>query len=115
MLDQEKDINRAKQFQLDWLKRNMKSEYQLETYFLLELEKAGVFAVKMNPVNNSGMPDIFVFYKKRFWPVELKTEKGRTSFNQQIFHSRLAEHGHPVTVLYGKEQVDKFINQIKEL
>lgn len=52
-----------------------------------------------------GMPDIFVFYKSRAIGIELKTDAGKVSVEQQCMFHLLKEAGVPVHVCRSLEEV----------
>lgn len=59
------------------------------------------------------MPDRIVILPGRVYFVELKTEKGRLSPIQKRQIKKLSDLGQKVFVLYGMEDVRKFINILK--
>lgn len=84
-------------------------ESALEQMFFERVRAAGGLAIKLMPTH-AGVPDRLVL-----WPdgsaalVELKTVTGSVSKVQRLWHDRAAALGHPVTVLYGKEQIKAWV------
>jgi len=111
-MDYDFDEMRAKVRAL--LDAKIKYESHLENYLFEELQKMQAMGLKLSPVGSTGLPDVFVFYKGGFWAVELKKEKGTLKDHQKAFHLRLKRYGHTVRVLRGKEEVNKFIAELKK-
>lgn len=84
-------------------------EADLEIYFSGLVRRSGGLAYKIAPTAK-GIPDRFVI-----WPggllelVELKTETGRLSPAQRLWHAHAAECGVEVTVLYGADQIKTYV------
>lgn len=73
-------------------------------------DRWGGIAYKWVSPGNDGVPDrIVVFPRGLVVFVELKTEAGRLSARQAVQIRRLQNLGHYVTVLYGMEDVEAFI------
>ncbi|WP_424825036.1 VRR-NUC domain-containing protein [Rothia mucilaginosa] len=71
--------------------------------------REGWKAVKLLP-SERGVPDRMVMTSGGgIWLVELKTEKGRLSKAQELWHSRAAKLGTKVFVAYGRAEVDGWI------
>lgn len=87
-------------------------EKHLEAYFQRAVRGAlGGKAVKLSPLEK-GTPDRLVLLPGgRVKLVELKTYKGRLSVAQKVWHSRAAQLGTPVAVLYGREGVDAWVRE----
>lgn len=84
-------------------------EAALERRFTARVKAAGGLAFKLAPTV-AGIPDRMVLGPGgRLWLVELKTETGKLSPIQELWHARAAELGHDVAVLYGREQVDAWV------
>lgn len=90
-------------------------EKNIEKFLVREVKKLGGKAYKFISPGNSGVPDRIVIFNKR--PpifVELKTDKGRLSDLQKVQCKKLIGLGQKVEVLYGKEDVDVFIDHLRE-
>lgn len=90
-------------------------ESVIETYLREGVKKLGGRAYKWTSPGNAGVPDRIVVLPGR--PpvfVELKTEKGELSALQKVQIARLQKLGQDVRVLYGKEQVEKFLDECGE-
>lgn len=82
-----------------------------EKFFLERVRAAGGVLVKLIPVTR-GMPDRLVLWPDgRAYLVELKTPNGRTSPIQDHVHARMAERGHPVAVLWGRDQIRDWLRE----
>lgn len=46
------------------------------------LRKAGAFVVRLN---GDGVPDLLVFWRNRWLPIEVKTGQGKLRSNQQMY------------------------------
>lgn len=91
-----------------WYRRGMR-EADLEAYFMRACRREGWKAVKLLP-SERGVPDRMVMTNGGgIWLVELKTEKGRLSKAQELWHSRAAKLGTKVFVAYGRAGVDGWI------
>ncbi len=86
-------------------------EAALEEFFRKQVRLAGGVTIKLAPTVR-GIPDrLAVFPGGRFWFVELKTSRGRLSSIQQHWHQRLLDQtGVRVSVLYGKEEIARWVN-----
>jgi hypothetical protein len=83
----------------------MKTEAQLETLFRKRVEALGGKAFKIAPTH-VGIPDRMVLLPGgRIELVELKTETGKLSAAQIIWHERAYALGTTVTVLYGERDI----------
>ena len=86
-------------------------ESALEQKFFELVRESGGLAIKLMPTH-AGVPDRLVL-----WPggrtalVELKTETGEVSKVQRLWHSKAADLGHPVVVLYGMDEVRTWVSQ----
>lgn len=80
------------------------SEARLRT----AVEAAGGMCVKIAPVD-AGAPDRMVLYQGQIHLVELKQSGGRLRPVQRAWHSRAAQAGVTVDVVYGQEGVDAWI------
>ena len=60
-----------------------------------------------------GVPDRIVIVKGHIWFVEVKTVDGKLSPPQIREHTRLAKCGAAVRCVWGKDDVDLFIKEVK--
>lgn len=91
-------------------KRNTR-ESTLEKRFMSEIKKRGGLAIKMPGNIMTGIPDRLVILPGgRIVFVELKTDRGRVSKIQAHVHKLLTELGCHVEVLFGREQIDEFLD-----
>ena len=86
-------------------------EKNLERWFRAEIKARGGVAFKQTCI--VGIPDRLVILPggRHVW-VELKTDKGRTSKIQKAVHRKLLKLGCEVEVLYGKDQMREWLDQI---
>lgn len=86
-------------------------EASLERYFRKSVRQAGGLTYKIVPIE-AGMPDRLVLWPmNRIMLVELKTETGRLAPIQVHWHAKVAELGVIVDTLYGRPQVDAWIER----
>ena len=88
-------------------------ERDIEKRLVTEVKKLGGRAYKWTSPGNDGVPDRIVILPGR--PpifVELKTELGRLTALQKVQISRLRDLGQDVRVLYGMDDVDRFLKEI---
>ena len=84
-------------------------ESRLETLFRDGIRRIGGRTEKLIP-SSAGMPDRLVLLPGgRIYLVELKTETGKTSPIQDLWHMRAAELGTQVVVLHGVQEVRNWI------
>ena len=88
-------------------------EKNLEKYFVSEIKKLGGLCYKFVSPGNSGVPDRIVVLPKVIHFVELKTDRGVVSPLQKIQIKKLNNLGQRTWVLYGLEDVEKFIDILK--
>lgn len=93
--------------------KSYRLESQIEKYFYQAIRKLGGICLKWESAHKAGLPDRLVFIGGKFYMVELKTESGRLSSGQIEMFKRFEGQGFPVTVLYGIEQVQDFIQKLK--
>lgn len=89
-------------------------EKDIEKILMTEVKKLGGRAYKWVSPGNDGVPDRIVILPNRepiF--VELKTEKGRLSPLQAVQIDRLMSLGQHVEVLYGPDEVKRFLEKCK--
>lgn len=89
-------------------------EKDIEQYLVREVKKMGGRAYKFTSPGNSGVPDRIVILPK-IQPifVELKAGYGKLSRIQEVQISRLRELRQDVRVLYGMDQVRKFLEECR--
>lgn len=86
-------------------------EASLERYFRKSVRQAGGLTYKIVPIE-AGMPDRLVLWPvNRIMLVELKTDTGRLAPIQVHWHEKVAELGVIVETLYGRLQVDEWIER----
>lgn len=84
-------------------------EAALEAYFSKRVRLAGGLTFKLAPTTR-GIPDRLVLLPcGKVFLVELKTHVGHLSAVQKLWHERAAEVGMHVDVIYGREQIDRWI------
>lgn len=89
-------------------------EAQLERYFYSACRREGWKAIKLLP-SERGVPDRLVLTPGGgVFFVELKTETGRVSPAQREWHRRAAVLGTHVYVVKGRNEVDQWIETIKQ-
>ena len=88
-------------------------EKDIERILVTEVKKLGGRAYKWTSPGNDGVPDRIVILPGRP-PIfaELKTELGRLTTLQKVQISRLRDLGQDVRVLYGMDDVDRFLKEI---
>jgi hypothetical protein len=80
-------------------------ENQLEDRFRRRIKAAGGQSVKIVS-SVRGVPDRMVLHDGDVFLVELKTDTGKLSASQVVWHARAADVGVKVVVLRGKAQLD---------
>lgn len=90
-------------------------ESEIEKYLRDRIKQMGGLAYKFVSPGNDGVPDRIVVMPRRT-PifVELKTETGKLSPLQKVQIRRLQKLGQDVRVLYGIDQVNQFLQELKE-
>ena len=86
-------------------------ERKLERHFHDRVKAAGGIAIKVAPTLK-GLPDRAVLFKGNVFFCELKTDTGERSEIQKHMHKRFAKHGMDVATLYGKDQIDEWLDAI---
>lgn len=86
-------------------------EKEIEALLRDGVKRLGGIAYKFTSPGNSGVPDRLVVFRGRA-PifVELKTKAGRLTELQEVQIERLRSLGQEVRVLYGKDDVLKFLS-----
>ena len=90
----------------------MEREREIEQYLAAGVRRLGGKAFKWVSPGNSGVPDRIVFLpggKVVF--AELKTETGKLTRLQQVQIKTLQSLGQEVRVLYGREEVNAFLEE----
>ena len=85
-------------------------ESGLEQHFQKSVRAAGGWAIKLMPTQ-TGVPDRMVLCNGSIYLVELKTDTGSLSKIQIWWHKKAATFGVHVHVLYGKADVDRWIEE----
>ena len=86
-------------------------ERTLEKRFVSEIKKRGGLAIKMPGNIMTGIPDRLVILPGgRIVFVELKRDTGRVSKIQAHVHKLLLDLGCHVEVLFGRDQIDEFLD-----
>lgn len=84
-------------------------ESAIEKYLGQRVKAMGGLSVKLSPTI-LGIPDrLVVLPGGRHYFVELKQPRGRLSEIQKEIHRRLETLGHPVAVLWNKQEVDLWL------
>lgn len=73
--------------------------------------KLGRYRVS-SPLYRKGVADIICVYKGQPLAIEVKSEKGRLSVEQQLFLKEFVEHGGRALVARSVEHVMKFFSQL---
>lgn len=89
-------------------------EKEIEKYLNDNIKKFGGRSYKFISPGQSGVPDRIVFLPGgKIYFVELKRKKGSPSALQKLQHKRFKELGHEVYLLYGLDDVKRFIDEIE--
>ena len=97
------------------MKESIRREATVERSFRDRLRKAGCLVYKFVSPGNDGVPDRIVITREGLVIfVELKTERGELSDIQNYQIGRIRDHGQDVRVLYGKDDVDRFVSDVLE-
>lgn len=85
-------------------------EAPLEAYFRKRVRLAlGGIVVKLAPTL-AGVPDrLAILPGGRIFLVELKTDTGKLSPIQSVWHAEAQSLGSPVAVLFGKDEIDSWV------
>jgi hypothetical protein len=90
------------------------TEKEIETYFVKRVKALGGFAYKFRSVSQRGVADrIACLPNGETWFVELKKPGGRLSALQEVFAEQMAATQQNYDVLWSKESVDAWLEQIK--
>ena len=91
-------------------------ESEIERKLVAAVRHHGGKAYKLVSPGNNGMPDRLVILPDgKVYFVELKTDTGRLSLNQRMQIGRLERLKQNVRVLYGMKDVERFIDEIKDI
>lgn len=88
-------------------------ENKVEKYLHQQITALGGLTRKWVAPGRDGVPDRICIVKGRFWLVEVKTVDGKCSPPQLREHTRLRDAGADVRVVYGEQDVDKFIVSVR--
>lgn len=89
-------------------------EREIEKKLVDGVRKLGGRAYKFVSPGNDGVPDRIVVLPERVPKfIELKTETGRLSSLQNVQIKKLKDLGQDVRVLYGLEDVKRFLEEIQ--
>lgn len=90
------------------------AEREIEKKLVDGVRKLGGRAYKFVSPGNDGVPDRIVVLPERVPKfIELKTETGRLSSLQNVQIKKLKDLGQDVRVLYGLEDVKRFLEEIQ--
>ncbi|MCE5000973.1 VRR-NUC domain-containing protein [Staphylococcus pseudoxylosus] len=88
-------------------------ESKIEKYLKDEVEKLGGLCLKFTS-SIRGVPDrIVLLPENRIYFVELKNERGKLSVPQKYLHKKFKRLGIHVYVPNSKEQVARFIDEVR--
>ena len=90
----------------------MPKESDVEKYLHQQVTKLGGTTRKWVSPNYVGVPDRIVILNGSIEFVEVKTNTGKLSPMQEREIKRLREHGCQVHIVYGKEGVDLYIQEL---
>ena len=86
------------------------NEKQIEAKLREAIKAMGGIAYKFTSPGNIGVPDrVILLPGGRVWFVELKTDTGRMTANQERQAHRIRQTGGNVCTLYGIDQVNAFL------
>lgn len=88
-------------------------EREIEAYFVQAVKKAGGKAWKFTSPAHRGVADrIACFPNGQTWFVELKAPDGTMSKLQELFAADMARLNQKYTVLWSKEEVDRWVKSL---
>ena len=91
-------------------------ESTLERRLVDGVKRAGGIAWKFTSPANAGVPDrLITMPGGRVIFVELKTETGTLAPIQRVQQNKLKLLGHDVRTLYGKQEVEDFIDELQTM
>ena len=88
-------------------------EAKIEARLRDKVHRLGGLCWKWVAPGKSGVPDRIVIYRGRTYYVELKAPTGRLSPMQKVRHAELEAAGVSVHVLWGNDDVDKFVADLE--
>lgn len=95
------------------IEMSTKLESKLERNFYERIRYANGQCIKLYAATVTGIPDRLILMPEgRLWFVELKKEDGRVKPRQKVMHRMLKSMGFKVRILWSKEDIDNFINEI---
>lgn len=80
-------------------------ESSVETFFRRRIQLLGGYTFKLAPTEAGVCDRLVVMPGGRMYLVELKTEEGKVSPIQEVWHRRIRNVGGRVHVLYGRPQI----------
>ena len=80
----------------------MKSESQVQSKIIKDLESKGWYVLKLIKTNKNGICDILALKDNEIYFIEVKRKDGRLSKLQEYRIKELKEKGFKVDVIYGK-------------
>lgn len=90
-----------------------RQEAAVESFLTQEVRRLGGISEKLAPTH-VGMPDrLVVLPGGHVWLIEVKTETGRLREAQKVWLARADAVGANVAVLYGKNDVQDWINDVR--
>lgn len=89
-------------------------ESKIEKYLKREVEKSGFLIRKSQWIGVNGCPDRLVMTPKITIWVELKAPNKKPNERQKREHEAMLKNGQIIEVIDSIEQVDDFINRIRE-
>ena len=88
-------------------------EKQIEAYLVKKVKALGGVAYKfVSPAHRGAADRVVCLPGGMVWFIELKTEGGRLSPLQKVFADEMARMNQNYCVLWSKEDVDKWIEQL---
>jgi hypothetical protein len=88
-------------------------ESDIEKTFKRAVEACGGITYKFTSAE-AGVPDRIVVHQGRVILVELKRPDGEISFIQEWQHKRISKHGVEVHVIWSREDVAAFVDEVLE-
>ena len=89
-------------------------EAQLDTVLRKRVQRMGGMCERLAPITK-GIPDRLVLLPSGLYFVELKTDTGKLSEAQKVWHRRARDLGANVEVLYGLEDIMNWLEKVGEL
>ena len=79
----------------------MKTESQVQSKIIKELESKGYYLIKLIKTNKNGIPDLLAVRKNEIYFIEVKRKDGKLSKIQEYRIRELESKGFKVDVIYG--------------